>query len=119
MGDDFTRAQLATYARVVPDMDVIITTAMIPNRSAPELITAEMVVPWKLLSYFFPLGKKRSTVNREPIRRKWVSCAWYLEMYTLDQMEGCYYLRFQMVETPTLPKQNFRVLMDSLGLGRV
>jgi len=43
MGDDFTRAQLATYARVVPDMDVIITTAMIPNRSAPELITAEMV----------------------------------------------------------------------------
>lgn len=45
MGDDFTRAQLATYARVVPDMDVIITTAMIPNRSAPELITAEMVVP--------------------------------------------------------------------------
>lgn len=43
MGEDFTRAQLATYARVVPDMDVIITTAMIPNRSAPELITAEMV----------------------------------------------------------------------------
>ena len=56
MGDDFTRAQLATYARVVPDMDVIITTAMIPNRSAPELITAEMVVPWKLLSYFLSIG---------------------------------------------------------------
>lgn len=51
MGDDFTRAQLATYARVVPDMDVIITTAMIPNRSAPELITAEMVVPW----YCYPI----------------------------------------------------------------
>ena len=48
MGDDFTRAQLATYARVVPDMDVIITTAMIPNRSAPELITAEMVVPHRI-----------------------------------------------------------------------
>jgi NAD(P) transhydrogenase subunit alpha len=52
MGDDFTRAQLATYARVVPDMDVIITTAMIPNRSAPELITAEMVVP-HLISLLF------------------------------------------------------------------
>eukprot|EP00438_Fugacium_kawagutii_P004404 Skav208532 [mRNA] locus=scaffold3037:131753:160941:+ [translate_table: standard] len=47
MGEDFTRAQLATYARVVPDMDVIITTAMIPNRSAPELITAEMVASMK------------------------------------------------------------------------
>ena len=44
MGEDFMRAQLATYERVVPDMDVIITTAMIPNRTAPELITAEMVV---------------------------------------------------------------------------
>lgn len=43
MGEDFMRAQLATYERVVPDMDVIITTAMIPNRTAPELITAEMV----------------------------------------------------------------------------
>ena len=41
------------------------------------------------------------------------------EMYSLDQMEGCYDLRFQMVETPTLPKQNFRVLMDFFGLGRV
>ncbi|CAE6933108.1 pntB [Symbiodinium natans] len=43
MGEDFTRAQLATYARVIPDMDVIVTTAMIPNRAAPELITSEMV----------------------------------------------------------------------------
>eukprot|EP00440_Ansanella_granifera_P051488 gb/GFBE01055821.1/.p1 GENE.gb/GFBE01055821.1/~~gb/GFBE01055821.1/.p1 ORF type:complete len:1274 (+),score=357.35 gb/GFBE01055821.1/:1-3822(+) len=43
MGEDFTRRQLATYARVVPDMDVIITTAMIPNRAAPELLTAEMI----------------------------------------------------------------------------
>jgi len=43
MGDDFTRAQLATYARVIPDMDVVITTAMIPNSSAPKLITEDMV----------------------------------------------------------------------------
>lgn len=46
MGEDFMAKQLATYKRVVPDVDVIITTAMIPNRKAPELITAEMVAPW-------------------------------------------------------------------------
>lgn len=43
MGQDFTRAQIATYARVIPDMDVIITTAMIPNREAPKLITEDMI----------------------------------------------------------------------------
>eukprot|EP00933_Yihiella_yeosuensis_P058642 TRINITY_DN5926_c0_g1_i2.p1 TRINITY_DN5926_c0_g1~~TRINITY_DN5926_c0_g1_i2.p1 ORF type:complete len:1014 (+),score=237.82 TRINITY_DN5926_c0_g1_i2:425-3043(+) len=47
MGDDFMNAQLATYARVLPEMDVIITTAMIPNKSAPKVITAEMVASMK------------------------------------------------------------------------
>lgn len=43
MSDDFTRAQLATYQRVLPDMDIVITTAMIPFRAAPKLITDEMM----------------------------------------------------------------------------
>lgn len=43
MSDAFTEAQLATYRRVVPNMDVVIATAMIPNRRAPVLITQDMV----------------------------------------------------------------------------
>jgi len=43
MGQAFQGAQLATYARIIKDMDVVITTAMIPNRAAPILITVEMV----------------------------------------------------------------------------
>lgn len=43
VGDAFKAAQLATYARIVPEMDVVITTAMIPNRAAPTLITEDMV----------------------------------------------------------------------------
>jgi NAD(P) transhydrogenase alpha subunit len=43
MGQDFKERQLATYARVIKDCDVVIATAMIPNRTAPVVITAEMV----------------------------------------------------------------------------
>jgi len=43
MGAAFKQAQLATYARIIPDMDIVITTAMIPNRASPMLIPAEVV----------------------------------------------------------------------------
>lgn len=43
VGEAFKQAQLATYARVLPDMDIVVTTAMIPNRDAPKLITDEML----------------------------------------------------------------------------
>lgn len=56
MGEDFTRAQIATYARVIPDMDVIVTTAMIPNRAAPELITSEMVASMRKGSVIIDLA---------------------------------------------------------------
>ena len=87
MGDDFTRAQLATYARVVPDMDVIITTAMIPNRSAPELITAEMVVPWYCYHIFsLKFQKNRSKVCGEAILRK--SCHVSFFRFTCCELVG-------------------------------
>merc|ERR1719510_2666552 len=43
MGESFKNAQLATYARIIPEMDIVIATAMIPNRAAPVLITEEML----------------------------------------------------------------------------
>merc|ERR1712110_1004995 len=43
MGESFRRAQLATYERIVRDCDIVITTAMIPNRPAPICITAQML----------------------------------------------------------------------------
>jgi len=43
MGEDFKERQLATYARVIKDCDIVIATAMIPNRTAPVVVTPEMV----------------------------------------------------------------------------
>lgn len=39
----FRALQLATYARLIKDMDIVVTTALIPNKPAPLLVTAEMV----------------------------------------------------------------------------
>ena len=43
MSDDYKRKQAALIAETLPKMDVVITTAAIPGRPAPKLISAEMV----------------------------------------------------------------------------
>lgn len=43
LGEDFYRRQRETMARVVAGSDVVITTAMVPGKKAPLLVTAGMV----------------------------------------------------------------------------
>src|SRR5688572_311469 len=43
MSEGFLKAQAAVFAREAKEADIIITTALIPGRPAPKLITAEMV----------------------------------------------------------------------------
>jgi len=43
MSEGFQQAQRAMYAQQARDADIIITTALIPGKPAPRLITAEMV----------------------------------------------------------------------------
>ncbi len=43
MGDDYKVREERLYAEQAKDVDIIITTALIPGRPAPRLITAEMV----------------------------------------------------------------------------
>ena len=43
MSEGFQKAQAATFARQAKEVDIIITTALIPGKPAPKLITAEMV----------------------------------------------------------------------------
>ncbi len=43
MSEGFQQAQRAMYAKQAQDADIIITTALIPGKPAPKLITAEMV----------------------------------------------------------------------------
>jgi H+-translocating NAD(P) transhydrogenase subunit alpha len=43
MSQDYTALAEQLYSRTVPDVDIVITTALIPGRPAPLLITEEMV----------------------------------------------------------------------------
>jgi len=47
MSEGFQQAQREMYAKQAKDVDIIITTALIPGRPAPKLITAEMVQSMK------------------------------------------------------------------------
>ena len=43
MSDEFIKAEMELFARQAAEVDVIITTALIPGKPAPKLITKEMV----------------------------------------------------------------------------
>jgi len=47
MSEGFQQAQRAMYAKQAREVDIIITTALIPGKPAPKLITAEMVMSMK------------------------------------------------------------------------
>ncbi len=47
MSEAYQKAQMALYANQAKDVDIIITTALIPGKPAPRLITREMVESMK------------------------------------------------------------------------
>jgi NAD(P) transhydrogenase subunit alpha len=47
MSKEFIEAEMALFAEQAKDVDIIVTTALIPGKPAPELITEEMVMSMK------------------------------------------------------------------------
>ncbi|WP_425039433.1 Re/Si-specific NAD(P)(+) transhydrogenase subunit alpha [Primorskyibacter sp. S187A] len=69
---EFAAAQLAKFRELAPDIDIVITTALIPNREAPELWTEDMVKSMKPGSVIVDLaaekgGNCKLTVKDEKI----------------------------------------------------
>ncbi|WP_066704183.1 Re/Si-specific NAD(P)(+) transhydrogenase subunit alpha [Celeribacter ethanolicus] len=69
---EFREAQLAKFRELAPEMDIVITTALIPNREAPELWTEDMVAAMKPGSVIVDLaaekgGNCKLTVKDEKI----------------------------------------------------
>ena len=60
MGEDFNRRAAQMYAEQAPDVDIIITTALIPGRPAPRLITEEMVASMKSGSVIVDMAAGRA-----------------------------------------------------------
>ncbi|SHM04843.1 NAD(P) transhydrogenase subunit alpha [Roseovarius litoreus] len=56
---EFREAQLAKFRELAPEVDIVITTALIPNREAPELWTEDMVKAMKRGSVIVDLAAEK------------------------------------------------------------
>ncbi|MFW5825195.1 MAG: Re/Si-specific NAD(P)(+) transhydrogenase subunit alpha [Marinobacter sp.] len=59
MSDAFIQAEMALFAEQAKEVDIIITTALIPGKPAPKLITADMVRSMKPGSVIVDLASER------------------------------------------------------------
>ena len=59
MSKEFIEAEMALFARQAMDVDIIITTALIPGKPAPELITSGMVESMKAGSVIVDLAAEQ------------------------------------------------------------
>ena len=59
MSDEFIAAEMALFAEQAKEVDIIITTALIPGKPAPKLITADMVASMKRGSVIVDLAAEQ------------------------------------------------------------
>ena len=85
MSEGFQQAQREMYAKQAKDVDIIITTALIPGKPAPKLITAEMVKSMKPGSVIVDMageqgGNCELTVPGEAVVRHGVTIIGYTDL---------------------------------------
>ena len=85
MSEGFQAAQRKMYAEQAKDADIIITTALIPGKPAPKLITAEMVQSMKPGSVIVDMAAEQGgncelTVPGEAVVRHGVTIVGYTDL---------------------------------------
>jgi len=85
MSEGFQQAQREMYAQQAKDADIIITTALIPGKPAPKLITAEMVKSMKPGSVIVDMAAEQGgncelTVPGEAVVRHGVTIIGYTDL---------------------------------------
>jgi len=87
MSEGFQAAQRDMYAKQALDSDIIITTALIPGKPAPKLITADMVKSMKPGSVIVDLAAEQGgncelTVPGEAVVRHGVTIVGYTDLHS-------------------------------------
>lgn len=85
MSKEFLDAEMALFRQQAKDVDIIITTALIPGKKAPILITRDMVESMKPGSVTVDLaaeagGNVETTVPNEVVNHKGVTCVGYTDL---------------------------------------
>jgi NAD(P) transhydrogenase subunit alpha len=119
MSDEFIKAEMALFAEQAKDVDIIITTALIPGKPAPRLITAEMVRSMKDGSVIVDLAAEQGgncelTQPNEVVQTNGVSIIGYTDLPSrlAAQSSQLYATNLRHLLTDMTPEKNGNIVVD-------
>jgi NAD(P) transhydrogenase subunit alpha len=119
MSEAFIEAEMALFAEQARDVDIIITTALIPGKPAPRLITAEMVESMKDGSVIVDLAAEQGgncelTEADEVVVRNGVSIIGYTDLPSrlAAQSSQLYGTNLRHLLTDLTPEKDGNIVVD-------
>ncbi|HEY5775820.1 MAG TPA: Re/Si-specific NAD(P)(+) transhydrogenase subunit alpha [Xanthomonadales bacterium] len=119
MSDEFIKAEMALFAEQAKDVDIIITTALIPGRPAPRLITKAMVESMKDGSVVVDLAAEQGgncelTVPGEVVTHNGVTLIGYTDLPSrlATQSSQLYATNLRHLLTDLTPEKDGKILVN-------
>jgi len=119
MSDEFIKAEMELFAEQAKEVDIIITTALIPGKPAPRLVTAEMVGLMKDGSVIVDLaaetgGNCELTVADKVVERDGVSIIGYTDLPSrlAAQSSQLYATNLRHLLSEMTPEKDGNIVVD-------
>jgi H+-translocating NAD(P) transhydrogenase subunit alpha len=119
MSEEFIKAEMELFARQAKEVDIIITTALIPGRPAPELITEAMVETMREGSVIVDLaaemgGNCKLTEADKVVVKHGVTIIGYTDLPSrlATQSSQLYATNLRHLLTDLTPEKNGRIILN-------
>jgi len=119
MSEEFIKAEMALFAEQAKEVDIIVTTALIPGRPAPKLVTAEMVRSMKDGSVIVDLAAEQGgncelTEKDKVVQRDGVSIIGYTDLASrlAAQSSQLYATNLRHLLTELSPEKNGEIVVN-------
>jgi NAD(P) transhydrogenase subunit alpha len=119
MSKAFIKAEMELFARQAAEVDIIITTALIPGKPAPKLITAEMVKSMRPGSVIVDLAAEQGgncelTEPHEVVRKHGVTLIGYTDLPSrlAAQSSQLYGTNLRHLLSDMCPEKNGELVVD-------
>jgi NAD(P) transhydrogenase subunit alpha len=119
MSEEFIKAEMALFAEQAKEVDIIVTTALIPGKPAPKLVTAEMVKSMKDGSVIVDLAAEQGgncelTEKDQVVQRDGVSIIGYTDLASrlATQSSQLYATNLRHLLTELSPEKNGEIVLN-------
>lgn len=119
MSEEFIKAEMALFAEQAKEVDIIITTALIPGKPAPKLITADMVRSMQDGSVIVDLAAEQGgncelTERDQVVQRNGVSIIGYTDLPSrlAAQSSQLYGTNLRHLLTDMTPEKDGKIVVD-------